>query len=198
MNISSPTIMTSVTGIILAGGRGSRMEGKDKGLVLYHGKPLYQHVLARLQPQVGKVCISANRNLSIYQQSGLPVIADSLPGFHGPLAGMLAALEKIETEWAVFVSCDTPLLPQDLVSRLWQAKQKYPAVWARSAGRDHPALALIHISQLQALTSFLAQGERKLMFFLHQVGGHSVCFDDCPEAFININYLQDLLTEAKH
>ena len=197
MNISSPTTTTLVTGVVLAGGRGSRMGGEDKGLVFYHEKPLYQHVLARLQPQVGQIFISANRNQAVYLQSGLPVIGDSLPGFHGPLAGMLAALEKIKTEWAAFVPCDTPLIPQDLVSRLWRAKKNYPAVWARSAGRDHPVLALIHVSQVQALASFLARGERKLMLFLQQAGGHSVSFDDCPEAFKNINCREDLFNGAK-
>ncbi|WP_371419657.1 molybdenum cofactor guanylyltransferase MobA [Pantoea sp. CCBC3-3-1] len=197
MSISSPTIMTSVTGVILAGGRGSRMRGEDKGLVLYHGKPLYQHVLARLQPQVGKVCISANRNQAVYQQSGLPVITDSLPDFPGPLAGMLAALEKIDTEWAIFASCDTPLLPDDLVARLWQEKKEALAVWARSAGRDHPTLALVHISLAPQLAAFLAGGQRKVMIFLQQTGGCTVCFDDCPEAFININHHQDLLTGVK-
>lgn len=183
----------SITGVILAGGRGSRMGGEDKGLVLYQGKPLYQHVLSRLRPQVSRVCISANRNLSVYQQTGLSVITDTLPDFPGPLAGMLAALEKIETEWAVFVSCDTPLLPEDLVSRLWQAKRDAPVVWAKSDGRDHPTLALMHVSLIEPLKSFLIKGERKVMILLQQAGGHSVDFNDCPDAFNNINRYEDLI-----
>ncbi|WP_275065361.1 molybdenum cofactor guanylyltransferase MobA [Erwinia endophytica] len=190
-NFLSPSV--DVTGVILAGGRGIRMGGEDKGLLLYQGKPLYQHVLARLQPQVSRIYINANRNLAAYQQSGLPVISDSLPDFPGPLAGMLAALENIETEWAVFVSCDTPALPENLVSHLWQGKHHAMAVWAQSAQRQHPTLALLHISLAPALASFLAKGERKVMLFLQQAGGHSVPFDDCPGAFANINCPEDLL-----
>lgn len=184
----------AVTGVILAGGRGSRMGGEDKGLIVYQGKPLYQHVLARLRPQTGKMCISANRNVAVYQQSGLPVIGDSLPDYPGPLAGMLAVLEYIDTEWAIFSSCDTPVLPTDLVSRLWQAKQTAPAVWARSAERDHPTLALLHVSLAEPLAAYLAKGERKVMLFLQQAGGHGVLFDDCPNAFANINRPEDLLS----
>lgn len=192
MNIRSPTILTSVTGVILAGGRGSRMGGKDKGLVLYHGKPLYQHVLARLQPQVGKIYISANRHLSIYQQSGLKVITDTLPDFPGPLAGMLTALYSINSDWAAFVPCDTPEIPGDIIWRLWQQKGNASIVWARTAERDHPTIALIHTQVATSLATFLARGERKVMLFLRQAGGHSVLFEDDPSAFANINHPEDL------
>ncbi|WP_158782323.1 molybdenum cofactor guanylyltransferase MobA [Pantoea sp. BAV 3049] len=194
MTINCQFPPAAVTGVILAGGRGSRMGGEDKGLIDYHGKPLYQHVLERLRPQTGKMCISANRNIAVYQQSGLPVIGDSLPDFPGPLAGMLTALDYIDTEWAIFSSCDTPALPADIVLRLWQAKQAAPAVWARSAGRDHPTLALLHVSLAEPLAAYLAKGERKVMLFLDQAGGHSVPFDDCPGAFANINRPEDLLS----
>lgn len=192
MNISSPTIMTSVTGVILAGGRGSRMGGKDKGLVIYHGKPLYQHALARLQPQVGQVCISANRNLSIYQQSGLQVITDTMPDFPGPLAGMLATLQSISSDWAAFIPCDMPEVPADIVCRLWQQKGNAPAVWARTTERDHPTIALVHTLVATSLATFLARGERKVMLFLKQTGGHSVLFEDESSAFANINHPDDL------
>ncbi|RQM37419.1 molybdenum cofactor guanylyltransferase MobA [Erwinia psidii] len=170
------------------------MGGKDKGLIVWREKPLWQHVLSRLAPQTGKVCINANRNMAIYRQSGLPVIGDSFPGFAGPLAGMLAALEHIDTDWAAFSSCDTPALPSDLVSRLWQAKQTAPAVWSRSAERDHPVMALLHVSVAETLAGFLAKGGRKVMSFFEEVGGHSVSFDDVPEAFTNINCPGDLLS----
>lgn len=187
----------SIAGVILAGGRGSRMGGEDKGLVLYRDKPLYQHVLARLRSQVSRIYISANRNLPVYQQTGLTVITDTLPDFPGPLAGMLAALEQTEAEWTIFVSCDTPSLPEDLVSRLWHAKRAAPVVWARSGGRDHPTLALMHISLTEPLREFLARGERKVMVFLQQAGGHGVSFDDCPDAFNNINRHEDLIAGAR-
>lgn len=187
-----PSRMTEVTGIILAGGRGSRMGGEDKGLVLYREKPLYQHVLARLQPQVGEIYISANRSLHLYQQSGLPVIVDTLPDFPGPLAGMLAALRKIKSEWAAFIPCDTPSVPADVVWQLWQKKGDAPLVWARTTERDHPTVALVHISVADELAAFLAKGERRVMQFLSQAGGHSVLFADDVDAFMNINRPEDL------
>ncbi|MEM6162375.1 molybdenum cofactor guanylyltransferase MobA [Erwinia sp. P6884] len=181
-----------VSGVILAGGKGSRMGGEDKGLILWQGKPLYQHVLSRLQPQVEEICINANRNLAAYQQGGLRVITDTLADFPGPLAGMLSALQQTQHAWTVFSPCDTPALPVSLVTRLWQGKDSAPVVWARCAGRDHPTFALVHVSLADELAAFLAAGERKVMLFLKQAGGHAVSFDDQPDAFININHPEDL------
>ncbi|MFU9136322.1 molybdenum cofactor guanylyltransferase MobA [Erwinia tasmaniensis] len=186
-----------ITGVILAGGQGSRMGGEDKGLIPWRGKPLYQHVLGRLSPQVSQLCISANRNISIYQQSGIPVFADTLPDFPGPLAGMLTALQNIANDWAVFAPCDTPELPDDLVARLWQEKKDASAVWARSGDRDHPTLALINVCLAGDLASFLAAGERRVMLFLKQAGGHAVSFDSCPAAFANLNSPSDLLGKSE-
>ncbi|AXF78879.1 molybdenum cofactor guanylyltransferase MobA [Erwinia tracheiphila] len=176
-----------MTGVILAGGRGSRMGNKDKGLVVWRGKALYQHVLSRLAPQTDKVCISANRNIMIYQQSGLPVIADSIPGFAGPLAGMLAALKYIDTEWAAFTPCDSPLLPPDLVARLWHARLAAPAVWPCTEEGDHPAMALLNAGLAGQLERFLARGGRRVKLFLEQAGGHAVSFDGSTGAFMNVN-----------
>jgi molybdopterin-guanine dinucleotide biosynthesis protein A len=181
-----------VTGVILAGGKGSRMKGEDKGLVNFRGEPLYQHVLARLQPQVAEIMISANRNGERYQESGCRVLTDSFPGFAGPLAGMLAALQQITTEWAVFASCDTPFLPPDLVVRLWNGKSDAKAAWACSNGRDHPTHAIIHRDRAEMLKHYLQRGDRKLMLFLQEAGAVTVHFDD-PDAFININTPEDLM-----
>lgn len=182
-----------ITGVILAGGRGSRMGGEDKGLILWQSKPLYQHVLQRLQPQVTTVWINANRNIEIYQQSGLPVISDTLADFPGPLAGMLVALQQVSTEWVIFTSCDTPLLSDNLVDHLWQHKRDALAVWARTTERDHPTLALLHRSLADSLMDYLARGDRKLMLFLEQAGGHSVLFRQSEAAFRNFNHPGDLL-----
>lgn len=184
--------LAEITGVILAGGRGSRMGGEDKGLMLLKGVPLWQHVLQRLQPQSGQVFISANRNIEHYQQSGLPVVTDTISGFAGPLAGMLAALRAIDSEWAVFTACDTPFIPQDLVERLWRQKGEAKAVWARSNQRDHPTVCLLHRSLAEPLENFLQDGDRKLMLFMQQIAAHAVDFDDYPQAFININTPEDL------
>lgn len=171
------------------------MGGQDKGLIIWQQQPLYRHVLQRLAPQVTTVWINANRNLAAYQQSGLTIITDTIPDFAGPLAGMLSALQQAETEWLVFVSCDTPLLPNDLVTQLWRHKGSALAVWARSAERDHPALALVHRDLAKPLEQFLAQGDRRVMQFLQQVGGHSVLFRDAGNAFNNMNRPEDLSSE---
>ncbi|WP_455820586.1 molybdenum cofactor guanylyltransferase MobA [Pseudomonas cerasi] len=195
MNRISAPERETITGVILAGGRGSRMGGEDKGLILWQSKPLYQHALQRLQPQVTTVWINANRNIEVYQQSGLPVISDTLTDFPGPLAGMLAALQQAETEWVVFTPCDTPLLPNNLVQNLWQYKGTAYAVWARTEERDHPTLALMHRSIADSLQRYLAGGDRKLMLFLQQTGGHSVLFDQAEAAFRNFNHPEDLKAE---
>ena len=110
--------LTQITGIILAGGRGSRMGGVDKGLQLFNGTTLIQHAIHRLQPQVGQLLINANRHLEMYQALGLPVLADDLADFAGPLAGFLVGLTHCQTPYLVTAPCDTPCFPTDLVDRL--------------------------------------------------------------------------------
>lgn len=192
MSPFSATEKAAITGVILAGGRGSRMAGEDKGLLLWRKRPLYQHVLQRLQPQVNTVWINANRNIALYQRSGLPVISDTLAGYPGPLAGMLAALQQVKTAWVAFSSCDTPQLPENFVAHLWQHKGEAKAVWSRTEERDHPTLALLHRDLAPLLAQYLAQGDRKLLLFLQQAGGHSVLFSEAGTAFDNFNHPQDL------
>lgn len=189
--------MTAITGVILAGGKSRRMGGEDKGLLPFLGQPLYQHVLQRLKPQVDCLLISANRNLTQYAQSGVAVVSDTLPDFPGPLAGMLSALRTINTDWAVFCSCDTPFMPMDYVARLWQHRAQAPAVWVRSSQRDHPALALVHRRLADALEEYLLRGERRLMHFLQQEGGHAVTFADDESVFSNLNTPDDLARLGK-
>ncbi len=128
----------NITGVILAGGRSSRMGGNDKGLISLNGKPLYQHVIDRLRPQVEDLLINANRNQAFYQESGIPVINDIITGFVGPLAGMHAGLSHSATEWVVFAPCDVPMLPLNLVSQLWQSKGQALAAYVSDSEREHP------------------------------------------------------------
>ena len=116
-----PIARDAITGLILAGGRGQRMGGRDKGLQLYDGRPLAAHVLARLAPQVGAVLISANRNHAAYSALGADVVSDETQDFAGPLAGMLSGLRAAKTEYVLTVPCDSPLLPDDLALRLTAA-----------------------------------------------------------------------------
>ena len=180
-----------ITGIILAGGRATRMGGEDKGLVPIADIPLYQYVLARLRPQVGPIAINANRNQARYRESGLPIIGDLIPDFSGPLAGMLAGLKYATTEWVAFVPCDVPDFPATLIEKLWQQKGSAIAAYASDGERAHPTLALLHTSLATPLEDYLARGERKLMLFLDAADAQQVEFKGQQSAFHNLNTLED-------
>ncbi|MCG3463251.1 molybdenum cofactor guanylyltransferase MobA [Xenorhabdus bovienii] len=175
-----------MSGAILAGGLSTRMGGDDKGLLQFEGIPLYQHIATRLQPQVQELLINANRNQALYQQSGYPIIPDIITDFSGPLAGMLAVLKKAIHEWVIFVPCDVPDFPDDLVEKLWRYRQYSWAVYVHDCQRAHPTLALMHRSLIPRLESYLALGERKLMFFMQMIKAKAVYFP-CPNAFTNLN-----------
>ncbi|MCX8085924.1 MAG: molybdenum cofactor guanylyltransferase [Rhodocyclaceae bacterium] len=185
--------VSNVTGLILAGGRGLRMGGADKGLIPYQGQPLVASVLARLAPQVGGLIISANRNLATYRAFGHPVVTDELAGFQGPLAGLASALAICPTPWLVSVPCDCPALPLDLVARLYAAAQSAGAALAvaQAAGRLQPAFMLCRREKLPALSAFLARGERRASAWCLAEGALPVDFPDAA-AFANFNTPDDL------
>ncbi len=188
-----------VTAIILAGGRGTRMGGADKGLVTYQGTRMIDHVLTRISPQVNKVILNANRNLDIYQTLGYPVFTDASPHFDGPLAGMQAGLHHAETDWIVSAPCDSPLLPLDLVQRLGAAivKEKNLMAIARSCSGSHPVFCLMHRSLLASLTSFLDSGQRKVSTWQMQHQPTYVFFEE-EQAFTNINSIDVTQTNTSH
>ncbi|WNP34631.1 molybdenum cofactor guanylyltransferase MobA [Enterobacter kobei] len=188
----------AITGVVLAGGKATRMGGKDKGLLELNGQPLWQHVAGKLARQVDTVVISANRNLAVYQASGYPVIQDSLPGFPGPLAGMLAVMQQVNSAWFLFCPCDTPTIPEDLITRLRAGLNNAPAVWVFDGERDHPAIALMHRQLVPFLTDYLASGERRVMVALRQAGGKAVDCSDIQSAFINVNTPEDLARRQEH
>ncbi|RAU31254.1 molybdenum cofactor guanylyltransferase MobA [Enterobacter sp. ECC-175] len=181
-----------IIGVVLAGGRATRMGGKDKGLQILNGKPLWQHVADKLADQVSEMAISANRHIHVYQQSGYPVYHDSLADFPGPLAGMLSVMQQSQGEWFLFCSCDTPFIPSCLVGRLIEQRGDAPAVWVHDGERDHPTIALVHNSLIQGLQDYLTSGERRVMVFMRRSGGHSVDFSDLKSAFLNVNTTEDL------
>ncbi|AYH07926.1 molybdenum cofactor guanylyltransferase MobA [Pectobacterium parmentieri] len=181
-----------ITGVILAGGRATRMGGHDKGLIALNGVPLYLHALSRLKAQVDEIIISANRNQDVYAQSGYRVIDDSDATFPGPLAGILSGLHASTSEWVIFVPCDVPAFPLDLVHRLCQARGEANAAYATDGERPHPTLLLINKNLIESLEAYLHLGNRKLMLFMEQVGAKTVLFNDQPEAFHNLNSPEDL------
>jgi molybdopterin-guanine dinucleotide biosynthesis protein A len=191
---------TEVTGVILAGGRGSRMGGVDKGLQNFAGGPLALHALMRLQSQVGEILINANRNLSAYESFGVPVWPDALPDFAGPLAGFLAGLERCETACMVTVPCDSPLFPQDLVERLAHALEAADAeiAMARTGDQVQPVFTLMKASLLDSLVRFTQSGGRKIDLWTALHRTVEVNFDD-ESAFFNANTLDELRSiEQRH
>ena len=186
-----------ITGMVLAGGRGSRMGGVDKGLQNHRGVPLALHALLRLQPQVGQAMINANRNLAAYESMGVPVWPDAQTDYAGPLAGMLAGLERCETAYLVTVPCDTPNFPTDLVERLATALESEQADIAMAATREdgrlvpQPVFCLLKTTLMESLVRFLHEGERKIDRWTAQHRVVTVAFDDAT-AFDNANTIEEL------
>lgn len=187
-----------VTGLVLAGGRGSRMGGVDKGLQPFRGRPLAAFAIERLQPQVGALIVNANRHLDAYAQFGLPTVADAQGDFAGPLAGMLAGLRICRTPYLATVPCDTPGFPLDLVSRLAAALDARAVRIAMAATREasgevqpQPVFCLLPVALRDDLAHALSGGERKIDRWMARHGCTQVVFDD-EHAFFNVNTLEDL------
>lgn len=192
-----PIPLDDITGMVLAGGRGSRMGGVDKGLQNHRGMPLALHALLRLQPQVGHLMVNANRNLGAYEAFGAPVWPDATSDFPGPLAGLLCGLERCETPYLVSVPCDTPDFPQDLVERLAAALVAEDAEIALAATvedgklRTQPVFCLLHSHLMESLIAFMQAGERKIDRWTARHRVAVVAFDDAA-AFFNANTAAEL------
>ena len=186
--------MIAVTGIVLAGGQGSRMGGVDKGLQPFMGRPMVAHAVERLAPQVDELLINANRNPQAYAALGHRVIADEIEGFAGPLAGFERGLAHARGELVATVPCDSPFLPRDLVARLRAALEREGAelAVAKTGAQAHPVFCLMRRSLHPSLRDFLAGGERKIdrWYAAHKVV--EVAFDDEADAFRNINTREEL------
>lgn len=184
--------MTVLHALVLAGGRGTRMGGVDKGLQPLDGRPLVAHVIERLAPQAERVWISANRHLDTYAALGHAVLADP-PGleFAGPLAGMLAGLDAIPADaWLLTAPCDCPRLPPDLAERLLAAAAPHGLAFAQ-AGREHPTHALLHARLRAPLAEHLHGGGRAVLRWMRALPHGVARFDD-EAAFANLNHLSDL------
>jgi len=192
-----------ITGLILAGGRGSRMGGADKGLQNHLGMPLAMHALMRLAPQVGHMMINANRNLGAYEAFGVPVWPDALPDYPGPLAGFLAGLERCETPYLVTVPCDTPNFPLNLVQRLAEALERDDAEIAMAATREdgalqvQPVFCLMKTGLMESLVAFTHAGQRKIDRWTALHRCVAVEFDEAA-AFFNANTADELRQLQQH
>jgi molybdopterin-guanine dinucleotide biosynthesis protein A len=210
MSVSAAIAASAITGLVLAGGRGSRMGGVDKGLQNFNGIPLALHAVLRLRPQVGEVLVNANRNLAAYESFGVPVWPDGLADYAGPLAGFLTGLERCETPYLLTVPCDTPLFPLDLASRLAaamaaddadiamvSASEATETPGAAAALFPQPVFCLLRATLLDSLVRFTQGGGRKIDQWTGQHHTVLVPFDrpgDAADAFFNANTLAELHT----
>jgi molybdenum cofactor guanylyltransferase len=184
-----------ITGIVLAGGKGTRMGSVDKGLQPLRGKPMVEWVLERLAPQVTEIVINANQNVERYQEYGHGVVSDEIAGFAGPLAGLHAGLKASSHPIVVTVPCDSPFLPADLVSRLHGSLKHHDLAVAKTGDQPHPVFALMKREVRESLEAFLAQGGRKIDAWYAALEVVEVRFDDEADAFRNINTLEELKRE---
>jgi molybdopterin-guanine dinucleotide biosynthesis protein A len=192
-------VLSSVTGLILAGGKGSRMGGVDKGLQAFRGKRLVDHVYERLAPQVGGIIINANQNHEEYRTLGVRVVSDAIGGYAGPLAGLHAGLSISKRPFLASVPCDSPFLPADLIERLYQRLDESGAelAVAKTGDQPHPVFSLMRRGVLDHLADFLKGGGRKIDAWYATLNAVEVGFDDEAEAFSNFNTLEELAANEK-
>ena len=190
---------SNITAVILAGGRGRRLGGQDKGLVELDGKPLIEHILDAIASQVDRITINANRNQQSYADYGYPVINDNMADYQGPLAGFAAALSACNTDYIVTLPCDGPYVPENLVERLCNAliENNADLAVAHDGQRMQPVYALIPRSLLGSLQAFLDAGDRKIDLWYARHSTAQADFSDITETFFNINTAEDHLSINK-
>ncbi len=188
----------NITAVILAGGKGRRLEGQDKGLVVYQEKTLIQHVIDRIQGQVADIVINANRNHQTYKELGYPVISDTMSNYQGPLAGVSVAMKSVKTDYILTLPCDAPLLPLNFVARMLNKlrtiKTQHNCIAVAHDGSQAQFIhALIPVALIDKLDAFLSTDERAVKNFYSQQDIIFVDFSDRPRAFFNINSAEQLL-----
>ncbi len=186
--------LDNITGIILAGGRARRMHGRDKGLVQLNKKAMIEYVLSAMKPQVNDIIINANRNQKIYEVYGFPVIADQIQGYCGPLAGMASGLQAANTPFIVTVPCDSPLIPDNLVQKLYSILQDRDAEICTACANERlqPVFTLMKTNLLSSMLEFLNDGERKIDKWFEKHRLAIADFSNQPDIFVNVNSSAEL------
>jgi molybdopterin-guanine dinucleotide biosynthesis protein A len=181
---------TQISCIILAGGKGQRAGGVDKGLLPYQDKPLIQHVIDRISDQTDEIIISANRNLDIYGQYTDKVINDSFDNYKGPLAGIASCMSHCQYEWSLVVACDMPSLPDDLVARLSEQSQN-KSICVATLNHRHQLAFLVKNDLSDSITTQINNNQLRLIQWIESIPHATVSFDDTPDAFLNLNTITD-------
>ena len=187
-------VANNITALVLAGGRARRMGGQDKGLIMLGDKTMVQHVCDAIAPQCQRLLVNANRNHEQYAATGYQVIGDPLTDFQGPLAGMLAGLQNINTEWLITIPTDGPFVSPQYSDRMLNAiaNTDTKAAVAFAEERLQPVYALLHHSLATSLQQYLENGDRKIDQWYAAIGFIQVDFSDSPRMFFNINSPDDL------
>mgnify|MGYP000085109588 CR=1 FL=1 len=199
--------MKQPLGVILAGGQARRMGGGDKGRLLLDGRSLLDHVIERLEPQVAGIALNANGDAARFEDTGLPVLSDSIEGFVGPLAGVLAGLDWAADQGAdhiVTAAADTPFFPTDLVTRLIEASAGMERPLVLDATPDaargqvrHPTFGLWPVALREDLRAALGDGLRKVVMWTQRHNGREALFSDYGlDPFFNVNTPEDLVKAA--
>ena len=183
-----------LTVAVLAGGKGNRLQGQDKGLIAWQGRPFIEHVLDTIESATSNIIVSANRHLDRYRQYGYPVIMDDIEGYAGPLAGMLSALKLVQTPYVLTLPCDAPLLEQDIIGAFCHKhlQEQQLLYVAETAEGLQPVYAMIHNSLVGNMQSFLEQGNRKTRDWMLANDACKVKFDRHGNSFLNVNTTDDL------
>ncbi len=182
------TQTTKFSGIILAGGEGKRVGGRDKGLICYHNKPLIEHVINQVKSQTEQIIISANRNIKQYEAYGCQVVSDSKQQCHGPMAGIAAALPFCNNDWVLIVPCDMPLLPTDLIQQLASSSQKN--IYIAESSQRLQLVFLMHKKLLPSITQSLNNNQLRLMQWAKSQQ-HEVIAISGDDTFKNFNHSND-------
>ena len=191
--MTTATPVHDITGVILAGGKARRMGGEDKGLITLQGKPLIDYIVTALAPQVCNMMINANRNPVQYAACGLPVVADMLDDYPGPLAGMATGMQNTDKTFIVTVPCDSPFIPATLVETLYRAlhDQQADISVAHDGARMQPVFAMLRCTLLPGLLAYLNEGGRKVETWYGQQRFALADFQDSPDTFLNLNTPED-------
>ena len=196
MNISSENRYLNVAAVILSGGQGERMQGQDKGLVSYRGRPMIEWSLQTVAPLVGEVLISCNRNRTEYGQFSMPLVADCIEGFVGPLGGMHAAMNKVEGlyEHLLVLPCDTPHISSEVLRLLLSASAKEPGkiIFLSAGGRPQFLHAIIPVSLKQALADWLAEGQRAVYRWYKTCEVVQIDAEEYADSLLNVNRLSQI------
>ena len=198
--MTTATPVDDITAVILAGGKARRMDGEDKGLINLNGRALIDYIISALRPQAGDILINANRNLQQYGRYGLPVVADMLGDYIGPLVGMATGMHTTERPYIVTVPCDSPFIPGMLVETLYRSldEQQADISVAHDGTRMQPVFALLRCELLPDLLAYLDEGGRKVDTWYDRQRLAIADFSNTADTFLNLNTPEDkLLLESR-